>query len=76
MPIFEYSCRDCGARFEKLLVSYDKKPGHCLQCGSDNLKKLFSPFSAAKSEPVSCCETGDCAAAMEGGCPGGSCGLG
>jgi putative FmdB family regulatory protein len=48
MPIYEYKCRKCGARFE-ILVYSDQKKAVCEKCGSEDLKRLMSGFAAAAS---------------------------
>lgn len=49
MPIFEYSCADCGGSFEKLQkTATDPKPV-CSICGSENVIKELSAFSSAGS---------------------------
>lgn len=40
MPIYEYSCRKCGAAFE-LLVRRGKAP-KCTACRSEDLERHFS----------------------------------
>lgn len=45
MPIYEYVCAKCGAKFE-LLVSHFSKRVNCEKCGSSKVKKLMSGFSA------------------------------
>ena len=45
MPIFEYACRECGHRFEKI-VQGGKKPA-CPECGGRSLEKQLSVFAAA-----------------------------
>jgi putative FmdB family regulatory protein len=40
MPLFEYSCRSCGERFETF-VTQDRSPA-CPSCHSDELQKLLS----------------------------------
>lgn len=47
MPIFEYSCKDCGHQFEALVLR-GKEPA-CAACGKKNLERLFS-LPAIKSE--------------------------
>jgi putative FmdB family regulatory protein len=43
MPVYEYHCRDCDARFE-VLVRTGETPT-CPHCGSASLRKLLSvPF--------------------------------
>jgi putative FmdB family regulatory protein len=68
MPIFEYSCVDCGTRFEKLMRRAGDTDGlTCPSCGEKHLKQELSTFAAhagssgAKAQP------------MGGGCPAGMC---
>ena len=47
MPIFEYKCQDCGAKFEKLLRRSDETAGlDCPSCGKKHLTQEFSTFAA------------------------------
>ncbi len=48
MPLFEFECKKCGTRFEKLIFASDKDKITCPKCGSEETKKLLS-FFAAKS---------------------------
>jgi putative FmdB family regulatory protein len=75
MPIFEYSCQDCGTRFEKLVRRSDTAGTSCPSCGRNHLRQELSVFAAhadngaAKSAPM---PAGPC-----GGCPNpGACGFG
>ncbi|MBT3278652.1 MAG: zinc ribbon domain-containing protein [Phycisphaerales bacterium] len=71
MPIFEYTCSACGASFSKLLRSATAKVA-CSECGSKDVAKQFSTFSASAGE-YSACESKGCP--MTGQCPsGGGCG--
>jgi putative FmdB family regulatory protein len=45
MPIFEYVCRECGRRFEKL-VRGGEQP-ECPACRGRKLEKQLSVFAAA-----------------------------
>ncbi|MBJ6727737.1 FmdB family zinc ribbon protein [Geomesophilobacter sediminis] len=45
MPIFEYSCRRCEHRFEKVQKSQDAAEVICPHCGSDDVKKELSSFA-------------------------------
>ena len=51
MPLFEYRCRDCGARFTQLVgMTADSHEPVCARCGSRNADKLISRFSRRRSE--------------------------
>ena len=54
MPIYEYTCCDCGNSFEKLLKSGSEAAAGltCPACSSTNIEKKLSAF-ATKSAPVS-----------------------
>lgn len=80
MPLFEYKCEKCGADFELLI--FGNETAKCEKCGSVELTKKFSVFSAVNStkNSDSCspsfCESGACPSA--GAChhthSGGCCG--
>jgi putative FmdB family regulatory protein len=79
MPIFEYSCDDCGSKFEKLVRrSAEANAVRCPACGQDHLTTQYSTFAAragtakSTSEPMSGCGSGMCGAAA---CEGGMCGM-
>ena len=57
MPIFEFKCKDCGEKFEKLIFSSDKEKIKCPKCNSENVNKVFSVFSS-KGISTSCSSTG------------------
>jgi len=48
MPIYEYKCNDCEARFEKLARRIseinDDSPA-CPHCGSDDTRRVISAFA-------------------------------
>ena len=46
MPIFEYTCQECGHVFEAL-ISGSKDRAECTACGSRKLNKLMSAPSTA-----------------------------
>lgn len=71
MPIFEYHCRDCGARFEKIVASASTA-ATCKACESRNVEKLLSVFAVTGNslktlgpEPGPC---GACGAPRRGMC--------
>ncbi|HEX5413916.1 MAG TPA: zinc ribbon domain-containing protein [Terriglobia bacterium] len=48
MPIFEYQCRNCGSRFEK--ISYASGAEIlCKNCSSPKVEKLLSVFAVSGS---------------------------
>ena len=61
MPLYEYSCEDCGKTFEKLAPSDTE--AHCPGCGSADTTRKLGPFSVGSSS------------ASGNGCPGGACSL-
>lgn len=51
MPVFEYHCSDCGARYSQLVgMTADSREPRCPKCGSANADKLISRFQRARSE--------------------------
>jgi len=46
MPIYEYLCEDCGARFEKLVLRPGSDVVLCPSCGKNRLTQLISSFRA------------------------------
>lgn len=42
MPIYEYECRECSHRLEKLQKMSDAPLTRCPECGKDSLTKLVS----------------------------------
>ena len=75
MPIFEYLCKDCGRKFERIVPRYDSTVD-CSHCNSAKVEKQLSVFAVAGGSP-----SRDFAAAEGGGCgrcgaaQPGSCGL-
>ena len=51
MPIYEYSCRGCGTRFEQFLRRTAEADAlACPSCGQKDLKQEFSVFAAHAAE--------------------------
>lgn len=51
MPLFEFSCLDCGKRFTFLSgVVADNSAPRCPVCQSEKLKKLMSHFARGRSD--------------------------
>jgi len=51
MPIYEYRCRGCGNRFEKLVRGRERVT--CPECGAGRLAKLFSTFGVKSGDRFS-----------------------
>ena len=53
MPLYEYKCQDCEARFDALrAMSQADTPIACPKCGSENTGRMISLFSAIGGEGV------------------------
>ncbi|MBN2123430.1 MAG: zinc ribbon domain-containing protein [Deltaproteobacteria bacterium] len=51
MPIYEYECLSCNARFQKLLLRRGEEEGLCCpECGMHSLKRLISRVAYHVSE--------------------------
>lgn len=51
MPIYEYVCPDCGARFQKLVRGFQNPEGlACPRCHSQRVQRAISRFATVKSE--------------------------
>ena len=47
MPIFEYTCPNCGHSFEKLVLSSKRQSElSCPKCGSKEVQKVVSLFGS------------------------------
>ena len=70
MPLYEYECRKCGKKFEKLMLTRHAEVV-CQGCGSSDIAQLLSTFSVsggsgkAAAEPGPC---GACGAPVRGSC--------
>lgn len=42
MPIYDFECRSCGARFERLQKLSDPDPTTCPECGKETVKRRLS----------------------------------
>ncbi|HNY39557.1 MAG TPA: zinc ribbon domain-containing protein [Bryobacteraceae bacterium] len=61
MPIFEYRCKECGARFEKLIRrETDVESLACPSCGQRDLSKELSTFAAHANASPSAPQPGPC----------------
>jgi putative FmdB family regulatory protein len=43
MPLYEYQCRKCGHRFEKIQKFSDKPVKKCPECGGPVEQTIFAP---------------------------------
>ena len=74
MPIYEYLCQDCGAKFEKLVRrSADAPETECPSCGQKHLKQEYSTFAAHANGPSKSPEMPPCAGGQC--CNPGMCGM-
>ncbi len=49
MPIYEYQCKDCGEKFEKLVFLSHPETVYCPKCESENTEKKISAFASTNS---------------------------
>ncbi|HSR69675.1 MAG TPA: zinc ribbon domain-containing protein [Acidobacteriota bacterium] len=70
MPIFEYVCKECGQRFEKIVLG-GQTSVECPQCSGAETEKMISSFAvsagngkSAAAEPGPCA----CGAPQKGMC--------
>ena len=49
MPIYEFECEECGARFEELVAAGDAAA--CTACGSERTRRLYSTVSPPGRQP-------------------------
>jgi len=81
MPMYDFSCQDCAAVFEELLVK-DEETAVCPQCGSTKTIRMLSapsplktgafPFKPGPVHPMASRMAG---CGGSGGCPGGGSGF-
>ncbi len=52
MPLFDFRCLDCEARFEALVrpASYNDPAVTCRACGSHRLERLLPTFAVSSAE--------------------------
>jgi putative FmdB family regulatory protein len=70
VPIYEYACSDCGARFERYQRSW-AEAARCPGCQSAAVERLLSSFALAGTRASD--DRGG-AGGAGGACCGGSCG--
>ena len=53
MPIYEYDCRACGARFDKLVfLAAQPRLVSCPECNSDQVSKRLSLIASTLGRPA------------------------
>ena len=53
MPIYEYNCKKCDSKFEKLVKNAASADDViCPECGSKDTAKALSVFAAVAATPV------------------------
>lgn len=71
MPMYEYECRDCGARFERLVFNSDEEIS-CKECESARVEQRLSVFAVvgnrSESTPFESGPCGACGAPERGLC--------
>ncbi|MBI4504840.1 MAG: zinc ribbon domain-containing protein [Chloroflexi bacterium] len=71
MPLYEYACRTCGKRFERLrTISEADVATACPQCGTEGARRLLSMFvsySSKAADPAALYAGGGCGCSV-GGC--------
>jgi putative FmdB family regulatory protein len=50
MPIYEFECEECGARFEEL-VAAGEIAAACTVCGAERTRRLYSAVSPPGRQP-------------------------
>jgi len=78
MPIYEYKCESCGGVFEYMAKNTQDSADKCRDCGSEQVKKLFSAFAPGSSrvedEVPACAPGSPCAAGGNNSpCSSGNC---
>jgi putative FmdB family regulatory protein len=43
MPVYEYECKHCGSRFEKMQPVTAEPLSECIECGQGPLRRIFHP---------------------------------
>lgn len=63
MPVYEYECRACEARFDKLTTLAGADHADCPRCGSKEARRLLSVIAGlggAAEAPAPVCGQGAC----------------
>lgn len=72
MPIYEYVCKDCDLKFEKLVMRTGQEV-HCPDCSHANVQKLISACNFGSSDgSVQASSSNNCSSCTASSCT--SCG--
>ena len=76
MPLYEYYCSDCKAKFELLVSHKYADDVVCAKCHSERVRRLLSVFATSRGEGEDSVGEYDAAAPSMGSCAcgGGGCG--
>jgi putative FmdB family regulatory protein len=76
MPIYEFSCEDCGGSFETLVrPGHDEDAAACPSCNSVRLSREMSVFASARGgDGAAAAPISGASPTRGGGCCGGGCG--
>ena len=72
MPIYEYTCRQCGSRFEQLVRSErDERSLSCPECGAKKPTRELSVIATPRAAGPSSRASGPCGSCGDpnGACP-------
>ena len=74
MPIYEYYCKECDSRFEKICSAKNADTMNCEKCASPKTIRLLSPFGITRGTHSSseCDYSQTSGSCNQGHCP---CGL-
>ena len=52
MPTYEYRCKDCNHKFEKILIyqEYERAAVSCPSCGASDPERIIRPVRISRSE--------------------------
>jgi putative FmdB family regulatory protein len=50
MPLYEYKCSDCNAKFEMIVNHEHADDVVCMKCQSQKVRRLLSVFAAPRGE--------------------------
>jgi putative FmdB family regulatory protein len=76
MPVYEYACGACDARFEELVSLAAADAVQCPACGAAGAERLLSRFQRTRAGAASEAPALAAAGGGGGGCCGGGCGCG